>query len=213
MKRLMVLGLSVGCLLVASSTHAVTGAQVVEKVRKRFEKLETLSADFEKTFEWKLAEEAHKSEGKLYVRKPDKFRVEAEGSVVCSDGVSLWTYSEVNKQVLVSKAGESKEAQTPQSFLFQYVEDYEPEYERKEKVGNRTCYVVQLTPKKEGAFVTEMTVWVDKDNGLTRRVRYSDINGNITTYQLSRVHTDKQLDDTLFRFDAPQGVEVIDMRK
>ena len=213
MKHLIILGLSLSYILTASPIHAITGQEVVEKVHTKFEKLSTLSARFEKTFEWKLAKEVHKSKGKLYIKKPDRFRIETESWVMCSDGVSVWTYSEANEQVLISDASESKEALTPQAFLFQYTEGYQAEYEREEKVGKRTCYVVKLTPKEQATFVTEMTVWVNKKNGLTQKVTYTDINGNVTIYQLSLVQIDKQLDDALFRFDAPEGIEVIDMRE
>ena len=213
MKHLISLGLSLSYILMASSVHAITGQKLVEKVHSKFEKLSTLSAHFEKTFEWKLAKEVHKSKGKLYIEKPDRFRIETESWVMCSDGVSVWTYSEANEQVLISDASESKEALTPQAFLFQYTEGYQAEYEREEKVGKRTCYVVKLTPKEQATFVTEMTVWVNKKNGLTQKVTYTDINGNVTIYQLSLVQIDKQLDDALFRFDAPDGIEVIDMRE
>lgn len=213
MKRLIILGLSLNYILTASSIYAITGEKVVEKVHAKFEKLSTLSARFEKTFEWKLAKEVHRSKGKLYIKKPDKFRIQTESWVICSDGVSMWTYSEANEQVLLSDASESEETLTPQAFLFQYTEGYQAKYERDEKVGKRTCYVVKLTPKEQTTLVTEMTVWVDKKNGLTQKVTYTDINGNVTTYQLSHVQIDKQLDDALFRFDAPEGIEVIDMRE
>lgn len=198
----------------ASSAMAVTGAQVVDKVRKNFEKLDALSAEFEKRFEWKLAEEVHESKGRLYFQKPNKYRVEADGTVVCSDGVSVWTYSKANGQVLISEASPSSEQTTPQSLLFRYTEDYEAQYEREEKVGKSACYVVRLKPREEGAaFVAEMTAWVDTKSGLTRKVTYRDTSGNVTTYQLSRVQTGEELDEALFRFDAPEGVEVIDMRQ
>ena len=197
MRQLMGLVVSLATVLCAFPAHALTGAELVEKVQEKFGGLKTLSADFEKTFEWKLAGEVHESKGKLYIERPDKFRIETDGWVMCSDGVSVWAYSEANEQVLVSDASDSAEALTPQALLFQYAEHFDAEYKKREKLGRRTCYVVELTPKQKGAFVTQMVVWVDKGNGLTRKVSYSDINGNVTTYQLSHVQTDKRLDSAL----------------
>ena len=62
--------------ILTSASYAMTGEEIVKKVRKRYEKLKRFSADFEQTFEWKLAEETHRFKGKLYLKKPNRFRLE-----------------------------------------------------------------------------------------------------------------------------------------
>jgi len=213
MRGIATLSLFSSCILWGTSVAAITGPEIAEKVCTKLENLKTLTAHFDKSFHWKLANEVHKYKGKLYVQNPDKFRIETDKWLMCSDGRSVWTYSETNGQVLISRAAGSEGELTPQAFLFRYVRDYSAEYLKQEKLGRRTCYLLQLTPKEENSFVTQMKVWIDKNDGLTRKASYTDINGNITTYELSGIQVGKPIDDALFRFDPPEGVEVIDLRE
>lgn len=205
--------LELALLLTAIPSKAINGKAIIEKVNKRYETLKDLSADFQQTFYWKLADETQGFKGKFYIKKPNMLRLETEQQVIVTDGDTVWIYAPENNQVIISSYEESEEPLNPQTLLFEYTENYQPIYVGTEKIGNRKCYLLKLTPCKENQYITEMKVWVDKKAWLTLKAERLDINGNVTTYILSDTKVDSKLDDSIFKFKIPKGVEIVDMSR
>jgi len=201
--------------MLAGASYGMTGEEVIKKVRKRYEKLKRFSADFERTFEWKLAEETHRFKGKLYLKKPNRFRLETETQTVVSDGKQVWTYVYANEQVVLTSYSDMRGMPKWEDLLFEYGEQYRAEYVALEKVGDKQCHSVKLIPKEKDkdADVAEMKVWVDSDRWVVLKTAYVDLNGDVTTYRLSEVAVDPKMDDALFTFQVPEGVDVVDMRE
>jgi outer membrane lipoprotein carrier protein len=201
--------------LSTSVSRPMTGEEVIKKVRKRYEKLKRFSADFEQTFEWKLAEETHTFSGKLYLKKPNRFRLETETQTVVSDGKQVWTYIYANEQVILTSYSELRGMPKWEDLLFEYGEDYGARYVALEKVGDKKCHLVELIPKKQDkdADAIQMKVWVDPKEWVVLKVAYVDQNGDGTTYRLSNVAINPKMDDALFSFQVPEGVDVVDMRE
>jgi outer membrane lipoprotein-sorting protein len=57
-----------------------------------------------------------------------------------------------------------------------------------------------------------MRVWVDRKKWLLLQVEQLEANGNLTTYRLKDHRTNKKIDDEIFAFQVPEGVEVLDRR-
>ncbi|HID94953.1 MAG TPA: outer membrane lipoprotein chaperone LolA [Candidatus Latescibacteria bacterium] len=196
------------------SASKITGKAIVKKVEKRYEKLKTFSVEFQQTFYWKLADKTQGFRGKLYLKKPDMFRVETSHQVIVTDGDTLWIYNPEEEQVIISPYADSEEPSNPQALFFEYTENYEAEYIGTEKIGKRDCYLIKLLPQRDDQYITAMKVWVDKKRWLTLKVEYYDVNDNTTTYTLlSDPEVDQKLDDALFKFNIPDGVEVIEMSR
>ncbi len=201
--------------LLTSASYPITGEEVIKKVRERYEKLKRFSADFEQTFEWKLAKETHTFRGKLYLKKPHRFRLETETQTVVSDAKQVWTYIHANKQVILTSYNDMQGMPKWEDLFFEYGEDYRPQYVALENVGGKKCHLVCLIPKekKKDADVVEMKVWVDPKKWVVLKVAYVDSNGDETTYRLSNVAINPKMDDALFSFQIPEGVDVVDMRE
>ena len=201
--------------LLTSASHPMTGEEVIKKVRKRYEKLKRFSADFEQTFEWKLAQETHTFRGTLYLKKPNRFRLETETQTVVSDAKQVWTYIHANEQVILTSYSELRGTPKWEDLLFEYGEDYDARYVAMEKVGDKKCHLVELIPKEQDkdADVVRMKVWVDPKEWVVLKVAYVDSNGDGTTYRLSNVAINPKMDDALFSFQVPEGVDVVDMRE
>ncbi len=201
--------------ILTSASHPMNGEEVIKKVRKRYEKLKRFSADFEQTFEWKLAEETHTFKGKLYLKKPNRFRLETDTQTVVSDAKQVWTYIYANEQVILTSYSELRGMPKWEDLLFEYGEDYGARYVALEKVGDKKYHLVELIPRKQdkNADVAQMKVWVDPKEWVALKVAYVDSNGDETTYRLSNVAINPKMDDALFSFQVPEGVEVVDMRE
>ena len=86
-----------------SPAAAVTGDEIMERVRDRFARARTYEASFEKRFYWAVLDKHATRQGKIYTHRPGRFRVQLEGGdLVVADGEAIWAYSKTNEQVIVS---------------------------------------------------------------------------------------------------------------
>ena len=191
---------------------AITGSEVIARMQKKFAEYKTFSAEFEKQFYWAVLDKQRSSQGKIYTRRPSQFRLELEdGSLVVADGEAIWAYTEQNEQVVVSTyAGELR---TPWEILVDYTENYVTQAVEEVKLDGRSCYLLNLRPRAASSYVTQMRVWVERKNWYLLKVEQVEVNDNVTTYILKAHRTNKKLDSDLFRFERPEGVEVIDRRE
>ncbi|MFH1008529.1 MAG: outer membrane lipoprotein carrier protein LolA, partial [Candidatus Latescibacterota bacterium] len=198
-----------------STSRAITGEEVIQKVRNRYDKMKRFSADFEQTFEWKLAGETHRFKGKLYLKKPNQFRLETTPQTVVSDGKQVWTHILANQQVFLTSYSAMRGMPKWEDLFFQYGENYDAQVVGLEPIGEKECHLIELHPKKQEkeTDVVQMKVWVDPKEWVVLKVAYVDTNGDQTTYRLSHVAINPKMDEALFSFKVPEGVDVVDMRE
>lgn len=211
------LGVTLGVLLVRPA-GAIDGPEVIERVQKQFDKLRTLSARFEKRHFWKLVDQTQSVKGHLHVEKPNRFRLESEIRTVVTDGKTAWSYDPQNEQVLLNDYVAVEDDRSYEKLLFDlvllggYEDRFTPTYVSEEKVRGKRCHVVDLRSKDQGAYIETVRLWIDRKEWLVRRVEYQNINGDVTTYELDQLKRNKKLKEGVFRFVAPEGVEVVDLR-
>ena len=184
----------------------------MDRVQERFGKAEAISLAFKRTLYWKMADMEEEVEGTLFLLKPDKFRLEMPVQVMVTDGQTMWSYSVENEQVIVSQYRRSDDPSSPERILFEYSENYTAAYVGEEKIRKAVCDVVLLTPKEKDSNIVWMKVWVDRKEQVTLKVQFVDVNENEVTYELSTIKMDPKLSEAAFRFDTPEGVDVVDMR-
>ena len=192
---------------------AISGDEVIKKMRESFANYKTFSAKFEKQFYWALLDKKKQSrKGRIYTRKPDQFRVELEdGDLVVAGEQGIWAYNKQNQQVIISaSAGEFK---TPWGILLDYTEGYILLAVEEVDLEGRSCYLLSLKPRASGAHIARMRVWVDRKRWHLLKAEQVEVNDNITTYILKDHRANKKLDEALFRFEVPEGVDVIDRRE
>ena len=208
-----------GILFCAGAARAdARGSEVVGKLQKKFAELKTLSAHFVKQHYWRLMEQHQEVKGALLVQRPDRFRMDSDVQVVVSDGETAWNYAPANAQVLVSDYSAIENDRSYEKLLFdlillgEYDESYTPVYVGEKKVQRKTCYVVDLSAKKEDTYIHTIRLWIDKRLYLVRQVEYRNIHDDITTFVLSDLKVNKRVKADRFTFHVPKGVELIDLR-
>ena len=199
-------------LLVPGIASGATGAEVIEKVQEKLADFKTFSARFEKQFYWAALDKRSTRHGRIYLQRPNRFRVEVEDdNLVIADGQAIWAYSRKNTQVVVSPyQGELK---TPWEVLLDYAESYEPVAIEEIELDGRKAYLLVLKPQTTGSTIAQMKVWVDRKRWLLLRVEQLEVDDNVTTYLLADHKIDKKLDDDLFQFSSPDGTTMIDRRE
>lgn len=200
-----------GAGLCVPAVGAVTGAEVIQRAQAKLSRCRTLTAGFEKRFYWAALDRTTVHHGRLYLRRPDRFRVEVDdGNFVVADGQAIWVYSRRNAQVVVNPY--EGEVRSPWEVLVEYQDSHVPGAMEETRLGNRPCYLLTLVPRDGEAGVVQTRVWVGRRDSLLLQVEQRDVNDDVTTYLLKDQRLDASLDDRVFRFVPPDGTEVIDRR-
>ncbi len=185
---------------------------IIKNVKKQYEQLQSLQADFQQTYVWELAEETQTLHGTLQLMTGNRYRIETETQIVVTDGEVVWTYSKERNQVIIDWLKTSEENPLPKDLLFKYSEEYEPHLVGEQTLNGRKTYVLNLVPKEEEPFIKSMKIWVDAASWLTVKIQQTDLNDNVNTYVVKNIKQNVKLDPTLFTFTIPPDAEVVDLR-
>lgn len=199
-------------LLSAGESHAISAKDIIKNVKKKYESIQSLKANFKQIYVWKLAGETQTLEGTLLLKSGDRYRIETNDQIIVTDGKKVWTYSKANNQVIIDVLTKSDENKLPKDLLFRYSEDYVPHYIGEEEVDGRKTYLLNLVPKDQDAFIKSMKIWVDASDWLTIKISQTDLNDNVNTYFVTNIEDNVDLPNSLFSFQIPPGAEVIDLR-
>ncbi|KPL04042.1 MAG: hypothetical protein AMJ73_04710 [candidate division Zixibacteria bacterium SM1_73] len=197
--------------LFCSGAFAITSEKLALQVEEKYRSFKDLSMDFTKTLKSEIFETERKTKGKMYLKNPDKFRIETKEEIIVTDGEFLWNYSEENEQVLKSRLDRSKNIFKPNQYLSNFRKEYNAKSTGEEKIDKTECYKLVLTPKKEDSFITKMTIWIDQKNLLAKKLEYQDSNDNEITLIFDKIKTNQGIKDSKFVFKTPKGIEELDL--
>ena len=136
-------------------------------------------------------------------------------SGITFDGEHVWVYtpSTVPDQVLRLKApsgGPVYGFNLLAWFLDRPTERYEAKYLREDKVGSRAVDVVELTPAVPDLPFERAVLWLDRQDGLPRRLEITERSGALRTLALSNLRVNRRVPDSTFEFKVPSGARVVD---
>lgn len=166
----------------------------------------TLTAEFEQRVDSGIDVETQT--GRLALERPSRFRWHYEEpfeQLIVADGKNLWTLDVELEQATVTPLDDTV-ASTPAMLLggdravregFTVVDEYRDE----------GLDWLRLEPRVETADVEWVLLGFD---GLApRRIEFVNGLGQVTAIALSDIELNVELDDGLFRFDLPRGVDLI----
>lgn len=214
MQRMFLTLLVVLCYYVCGTepTLAQSAKEIIKNVKKKYDGLQALKADFEQVYVWELAGETQKLKGTLYLKAGNNYRIETDDQIVVTNGQTVWTYSKEQKQVIIDHLKVTEENPLPKDLLFKYSEEYTPHLAGEEKIDDKKMLVLNLIPKDKDAFVKSMRIWVDPTLWLTVKIEQRDINDNMNTYWVRNIQENIKLEADFFHFKIPEGAEVVDLR-
>jgi chaperone LolA len=197
------------CLLtVAPVASAQDGEALLARLRSRFESVRTFQAQFSQRTLSPIFEDGQDTIlGTLYVRG-EAYRLESGTRTLVNDGTTLWIYDAAESQVLVSDNVEDEYTFSITGFLYRFDERWT--FDSVEKADG--AWVLHLSPKNPDDFFRSVAVTMTDSDGTVTRVRVVDANDVTMIFTLDDLVENPPLADTVFRFDAPDGVEVVDLR-
>jgi outer membrane lipoprotein carrier protein len=211
-KLLAMLALMLAAIALPLLAGEKTAQEIIEKVQGVYDDMDNIVVTFSQKVRFKVSRAEQQTDGVLYFKKRNRYRIETEQRVIVTDGVTSWSYNPQGNQVFIDRYKETPGAATPDQVLLRYPKDYYSSLLKDEKLGTDNCKVLKLTPKEgsSGAF-TGMRIWVN-GKWLIRKVEMTDRAGTITTYAVKDIVIDKGIPDAKFQFSIPKGAEVVDFR-
>ncbi len=212
-------------LLIAAPLHAETPEETASRLQKRYDKIQSLTFEFNQDTRGQLSGRPKKGSGQaFFVKIGDKKKT----------GKMRWNYSAPDKQILVSDginfsmyfASLSQMIVTPSKALEQdltysfftgagnLLEDFTVLPPDQPGRSEDSTKVIKLIPKSKASQVASIQLWVTSDS-LVRRIAILDHFDTLTVLNFSKLKVntldpnDEELMKRLFSFIPPAGTEII----
>lgn len=196
-----------------SASSSLSLDSILNRVEKRYD-INDFSVLFFQTSTFKAMEIQETASGKLLVKRPGMMRWDYEKpdkQIIVSDGTHLWVYRPEDNQVLVGRAptffGEGKGA----GFLSDIKsvrKNFSITMENKE--GEKS-YRLKLIPKNQTQDLSRVFLVVSPDTFEVMEVITYNLYDDETRIELTDYSYDRNLGDDIFRFEIPDGTDVVKM--
>lgn len=204
----------IAAVLLAVATAAVPGSveQVVDRVQERFDATSDFTANVDQELIVASAQRTVKAHGTVAFKRPGKMRWELqndERQIIVADGKTLWFYQPEEQQVLKSPFESAFRSGTPISFLTG-VGRIRDDFDASIDDSGEGKVTLALVPRQQGGEVGRLRLTVETDNYDIVAAEIFDPLGNITRLRFSDLKRNRGLPDSMFEFQVPDGVDVID---
>ncbi len=204
------LALSLAALPAQAGTPS--GKKLVKRIQKAYDALTTFSCRFRYEFQWALAGEVEVTEGSMELAKPERFRYETPQQVMVTDGKTLWRWNALNRQAIIEPLEEAEPGILPREILFEYPKKFDVTSVREAMIGGKEAWLLELTPKDPKVGVRRVKVWIGAEDSITRRMEFTDLDGNLTTYILRDIRLNEPIGEERFTLQLPEDATVYDLR-
>ena len=186
--------------------------KLMQRVEQSLNSLVTLTCEFEHIQYVKEADYTRSYKGGMQIKPPYLYRVELHGKTMYIDGEAVYFYFPKNNQVQINTFVKGDESlPTPHGIFERYARNSGALYEGTEMINGVKAHRVELTiPDNPGG---KVLVWLDDELAFPVKSVEESPEGDVTTYVLSGVKLNETIEDSVFTFDIPDSVEVIDMRE
>lgn len=186
--------------------------KIVKDVEKALKKLKTVTCSFEQVYHRKIDDRRIKRIGKLWLKDPYLLRFEDATKTVVVDGVTVWMYIPRNNQVQISTFIQDKEGfPTPKSIFERYSKSRKAEHIGRDEVNGTTCDVLLLVSSEQAE--QPVKVWIDSKLHFPVKTLEELQSGDTVQYILYDIELNNAIDDEVFSFVTPEGVETVDLRE
>jgi outer membrane lipoprotein carrier protein len=207
-------------ILAATTTGAHSSAadgrsadQIVDSLQKNYDATVDFVADFRQETEVKTLNRNLKAWGKLTFKRPGKMLwryEEPKGQFVLADGKNLYFYQPEQNQVIKSPLSNAFRSDIPLSFLLG-LGNLKKDFNVALKGADENQYVLRLEPKGDLGGFSEVLVGVGRNTSDILWVSVRDAASNVTTLRFSAMRKGVGVQESLFHFQLPDGVDVVEL--
>ena len=210
------------------SMEAITDAHAIVAVE-----MDSLEKNATATLEmWARRGEAGPGAFRLVVMEASE--EDLVGMVMVSDGESFWAYNPAEGEVIIGTLEEARNwiankdfemdefdprdyehPEDPESAVAKLLEYFKVEKKNTEVIGDRSALRLEMVPIPDqmpaeyAAVGGLINLWIDEEGSITLAVEYTG--GSVGEFRATglEVEINSGLEDELFTFDVPAGVEVV----
>jgi len=201
------------CLCLLSGAHQIAVAEeTTDPLAFFLNKLESYQADFKQTLSNEQGTVLETSTGRVYMQNPGRYRWEYEqpyAQLLITDSDTLWIYDKDLAQVTIKNVAGAID-NTPAAII-----SGQQNIKEHFVVVNMGVIegfdFIELTPRDIDSQYRSVRLGFDKNNLIMMIL--SDNLGQITRIDFLNPVRNKKFAGTLFTFDMPTGVDVIDERQ
>ena len=195
-------------LLICSSFTAHADDQSPGQLRKQLDAMNTLQGSFVQTLFDKAGKKQDESKGTFVLQRPGKFFWKTETpapQLLISNQKTIWLY-DPDLQTVNERPFSDDLKKTPVLLLSEDVDKLRKNFTINRSIADK-AEKFSITPKvTEGLFQELLLVFVD--NQLTE-FSIRDSLGQLTHFALTNVKRNQAIDENLFNFVVPAGVDLI----
>ncbi len=198
-----------------ADTRTPTVDEILSGVEKRYSG-SGFTARFVQQSTIKAMDITDKAEGKLFIKRPGMMRWEyetPEKQIILTDGDSLWIFRPDDNQVMTGSApayfGNGKGA----SFLSD-VRVIRKQFDVNiEKTVDPEVYRLKMIPKEKKLDITAVHLAIRKDTFEVNWIATYNSYEDETLILLTNVQFNQNIDDAVFRFQIPEGADIVQLEQ
>ncbi|QPB42690.1 outer membrane lipoprotein chaperone LolA [Rodentibacter haemolyticus] len=183
-------------------------ADAAGELQTRLSQVNVLSADFSQTVTSVGGQNVQQGSGKIQIKRPNLFRMDTKSpqeTQIIADGKTLWYYDPFVQQVTAQWVKDAVN-NTPFVLLTSNDKSHWNQYS-----VTRQADTFILKPKSDKSNIKQFDIRVDS-NGVLKNFSTTEKDGQTNLYVLRNI-TNQGLENSLFKFTVPKGVELDDQRK
>jgi len=186
---------------------------IMGKIEKRYA-VPGFSADFFQTSTLKAMEITDSASGKAFFKRPGKMRWEyktPDRQTFITDNETLWIFRPEDNQVMIGKAPSFFEGGKGFSFLSDMKSIQQKFSIALEKKTQDDYYELKLLPREKAFDVSVIYLSVSTRTFDVAKIVTVNSYGDETRIVFNDIQFAKEIDDSLFSFKLPEGVEVLNL--
>ncbi len=186
---------------------------IIKKIEKRYA-VPGFTAQFFQTSTIKAMEITDSASGKAFFKRPGKMRWEYETpdrQIIMTDNETLWIFRPEDNQVMIGKAPSFFEGGKGFSFLSDMKLIQQKFSIALEKKTGDDFYELKLLPMEKAFDVSVIYLSVSTRTFDVVRIVTANSYGDETRIVFSDIQFIQKIDDSMFSFKLPQGIEVLNL--
>ena len=198
----------------ASETNNLTVDQILEHVENKYTNSK-FAADFIQNSTIKAMDITDLATGKVYIKYPGMMRWEYEKpdrQIIITDADKLWIYRPEDNQVMTGKAPTFFRDGKGASFLSDIRlirQKFDISLEQGQPAESDLFHHLKLIPREKTLDISEIRLMVSRQTFNLLQIMTLNFYGDETRIDLINFAFGVDMDDSMFSFTIPQGVDVL----
>ncbi|NDV24681.1 outer membrane lipoprotein chaperone LolA [Desulfovibrio sp. JC022] len=209
--RILILVVSV---LLSFSSVAVAD-ELTAEIQKTYDSIKTFSADFTQTLTNAASKEQDIRSGKIIFKQPSLLRwesVKPEPELLIVGESIVWDYFPEDKLALKYRTKQLFNSKTMIKFISGQAK-LEEDFVVENQGDDNGLIKLKLLPLEPETGMVLAFAWIDPERKMMSKILVVDFYGNGNEVAMSNIEIDPEVDDSIFQFIPPEGVDVEDNTK